>query len=148
MAAAGFYAIDENTDYQVYVVRHVPEDPTGVLQQRTEPLAEGKLRQAGYYTIPLRKTVFVDAGERFAVVIHLKTPGAIHPIAVEYDAGDGKCQIDLSDGEGYISFEGQRWENVEEKQNCNICLKAYTRIRQEDQTEQGATAGEEKAKTG
>jgi C1A family cysteine protease len=148
VAAAGFYAIDENTDYQVYVVRHVPEDPTGVLQQRTEPLAEGKLRQAGYYTIPLRKTVFVDAGERFAVVIHLKTPGAIHPIAVEYDAGDGKCQIDLSDGEGYISFEGQRWENVEEKQNCNICLKAYTRIRQEDQTEQGATAGEEKAKTG
>ena len=142
VAAAGFYAIDENTD------RHVPEDPTGVLQQRTEPLAEGKLRQAGYYTIPLRKTVFVDAGERFAVVIHLKTPGAIHPIAVEYDAGDGKCQIDLSDGEGYISFEGQRWENVEEKQNCNICLKAYTRIRQEDQTEQGATAGEEKAKTG
>ena len=67
---------------------------------------------------------------------------------MEYDAGDGKCQIDLSDGEGYISFEGQRWENVEEKQNCNICLKAYTRIRQEDQTEQGATAGEEKAKTG
>ena len=65
-------------------------------------------------------------GERFAVMVCLRTPGAVHPIAVEYDAGDGKCQVDLSDGEGYISFEGMRWERVEEKQNCNICLKAYT----------------------
>lgn len=141
VAAAGFYAIDENTDYQVYVVRHVPEDPAGVLQQRGEPLAAGRLRQAGYYTIPFAEAVPVDAGERFAVVIRLKTPGAVHPIAVEYDAGDGKCQIDLSDGEGYISFEGLRWENVEEKQSCNICLKAYTRIRQREHTEEGAAAG-------
>lgn len=141
VAAAGFYAIDENTDYQVYVVRHVPEDPTGILQQKGEPLAAGRLRQAGYYTIPFAEAVPVDAGERFAVVIRLKTPGAVHPIAVEYDAGDGKCQIDLSDGEGYISFEGLRWENVEEKQSCNICLKAYTRIRQKEHTEEGAAAG-------
>ena len=63
------------------------------------------------------------------MVIHLMTPEAIHPIAVEYDAGDGKCQIDLKDGEGYISFEGEYWENVEEQQSCNICLKAYTDIR-------------------
>lgn len=127
--AVGFYTVDENTEYQIYLLRHVPENPKKALKQRGEILAEGKLRHAGYYTIPLEKSIPVEAGERFAVVIHLMTPEAIHPIAVEYDAGDGKCQIDLKDGEGYISFEGEYWENVEEQQSCNICLKAYTDIR-------------------
>lgn len=130
VAAAGFYAVGENTEYQVYLVRHISENPEEALTRRGEILAEGKLRHAGYYTIPLKEAVPVEAGERFAVMIHLTTPKAVHPIAVEYDAGDGKCQIDLSDGEGYISFGGASWENVEEQQSCNICLKAYTDIRQ------------------
>lgn len=126
VAAAGFYATGEGTEYQVYLLRGLPEDPRGALARQRLLLAEGVLKQAGYYTIPLRERVPVGKGERFAVMVCLRTPGAVHPIAVEYDAGDGKCQVDLSDGEGYISFEGMRWERVEEKQNCNICLKAYT----------------------
>lgn len=129
VAAAGFYATGEDTEYQVYLLRGLPEDPRPVFARRKVLLAEGKLKQAGYYTIPFEEAVLVDKGERFAVVVRLHTPGAVHPIAVEYDAGDGKCQVDLSDGEGYISYEGMRWERVEEKQNCNICLKAYTRAR-------------------
>ena len=34
---------------------------------------------------------------------------------------------ELSDGEGYISYRGSSWERVETEQNCNVCLKAYTR---------------------
>ncbi len=129
VVAAGFYATGEDTDYQIYLLRHAPEDPREALQERTDLLAEGRLRQAGYYTIPLKEEVLVEEGERFAVIIRLSTPDAVHPIAVEYDAGDGKCRADLTDGEGYISFEGMRWERVEEKQNCNICLKAYSCFR-------------------
>ena len=44
-----------------------------------------------------------------------------------YDAGDGIAQVDLTDGEGYLSYDGSIWENVERTQNCNVCLKAYTR---------------------
>ena len=71
----------------------------------------------------------IKAGERFAVMVRLATPGTVHPIAIEYNAKDGKSKIDLSDGEGYISPGGKRWERVEEGQECNICLKAYAYIR-------------------
>ena len=126
VAAVGFYATGENTSYQIYVKGHISQDPASQLKDRPKILAEGKLSQAGYYTIPLNKGVSVDAGERFAVVIRLTTPGSVHPIAIEYDPGDGKSHINLEDGEGYISFEGAHWERAEEKQSCNICLKAYT----------------------
>ncbi len=126
VAAVGFYATGENTSYQIYVKGHISQDPASQLKDRPQILAEGKLSQAGYYTIPLNKGVSVDAGERFAVVIRLTTPGSVHPIAIEYDPGDGKSHINLEDGEGYISFEGAYWERAEEKQSCNICLKAYT----------------------
>ncbi len=131
IAAVGFYATGENTSYQIYVKRHVSEDPASGLKDTGKAVAEGKLTQAGYYTIPLDKTVPVDAGERFALVIRVTTPGSVHPIAIEYDPGDGKSHINLDDGEGYISYEGTYWERAEEKQSCNICLKAYTFVRQE-----------------
>ena len=112
VAAVGFYATGENTSYQIYVKGHISQDPASQLKDRPKILAEGKLSQAGYYTIPLNKGVSVDAGERFAVVIRLTTPGSVHPIAIEYDPGDGKSHINLEDGEGYISFEGAHWERV------------------------------------
>ncbi len=127
--AVGFYATNVNTRYQVYILRNLPENPTAQLGDKGEVLAEGVLSHAGYYTIPLKKPQNLKPGERFAAVMRLKTPGTVHPIAIEYDAGDGKSRIELNDGEGYISLEGKYWERTEEKQNCNICLKVYTSFR-------------------
>ena len=64
-------------------------------------------------------------GERFAIVVYLKTPDAVHPMAIEYKADATTSKVDLSDGEGYISTNGSVWENVEETQECNLCIKAY-----------------------
>ena len=36
--------------------------------------------------------------------------------------------VDISDGEGYISLHGDKWERVEDEYSCNICLKAFTDI--------------------
>ena len=126
MIAAGFYATDQNTEYEIYIVHDVPEDPADMAFAARRRYAGGTLQHAGFYTISFAETAALAAGERFAVMIHLTTPGVIHPIAIEYDAGDGKCRVDLEDGEGYISAEGARWERVEDNQNCNLCLKAYT----------------------
>ena len=35
----------------------------------------------------------------------------------------------LDDGEGYISYTGNQFVNVKEKQNCNLCIKAFTNDR-------------------
>lgn len=60
----------------------------------------GTVPYAGYYTIPLAEPVKVKPGERFAVTLKLHTPGAVHPMAIEYDSGDGRCLVDITDGEG------------------------------------------------
>ena len=89
-------------------------------------LMTGTLECAGYYTIPLEEKIQLEPEEKFAIIVKIKTPGTVHPAAVEYDAGDGIARVDLSDGEGYLSHNGSLWEHVEETQNCNLCLKVYT----------------------
>lgn len=127
--AVGFYAVDADTQYEISLIRNVPEHPTDAdwkrLKEEKVETASGTLRYAGYYTIPFSEPMELEEGERFAVMIKLHTPGAIHPMAIEYDAGDGRCLVDLTDGEGYLSADGEVWEKAETEQNCNLCLKAY-----------------------
>ena len=124
LEAVGFYATGENTSYQVYTVT----DAEGSSQfGRRRKVASGEVANAGYYTVLLDKTMTLEAGERFAVIVEITTPGAIHPVAIEYSSPDKGLTVDLSDGEGYISYRGSSWERVETEQNCNVCLKAYTR---------------------
>lgn len=127
LEAVGFYATAQDTEYEVYVVRGVPEEPAGDAFVDRQIAARGRLDYAGFYTVPVQGDILLKQGERYSVMIKLTTPGVIHPIAIEYDAGDGKCKVDLKDGEGYISLEGERWQHVETEQRCNLCLKAYTR---------------------
>ena len=122
LQAAGFYATGKDTSYRVYVVRNFQ----GIESfEKKELVAEGKLDNAGYYTIPFEKQIPVKSGERFAVVVYLSTPDAVHPLAIEYAADATTANVDLSDGEGYISPDGQSWEHVEDTQACNLCIKAY-----------------------
>ena len=69
----------------------------------------------------------MEAGKKYAVVIKIKTPDAVHPIAIEYAAGKATKNVILDDGEGYISYTGNSWEHVEESKGCTICLKMSTK---------------------
>ena len=130
LAAVGFYATGPHTSYEVYTVR----DVQGSAQfSRRRLAASGTLENAGYYTIDLRHSISLEAGERFAVIVSVSTPGAVHPVAVEYNSPDKELRVDLSDGEGYISYRGSVWEQVESGQDCNVCLKAYTRFRRDEE---------------
>lgn len=133
LSAVGFYATDSNTSYEIYGVEKVKDEEdivTGGGFDRKVLLAKGSFGNAGYYTVPITGSVEGEQklykGERFAVIVKITTPNAVHPAAIEYDAGDGRTLVDISDGEGYISPDGKSWERVEKKQDCNLCLKAYT----------------------
>ena len=123
LAAAGFYATGKNSTYEIYVSRQVVDGES--LNDRV-PVASGSLDEAGYYTIPFEIPIELEDKERFAVIVRMVTPGAVHPAAIEYRSDENKANVDTTDGEGYISLHGDSWENVEQTQNCNICLKAYT----------------------
>ena len=124
ISAAGFYALGTDTEYTVYLVKNFIG--TESFSEKVK-VAEGKLNNAGYYTIPFDVPVSVQEEERFAVVVELTTPDSVHPLAIEYAADETTENVDLSDGEGYISMHGDIWENVETKQSCNLCIKAYAK---------------------
>ena len=95
---------------------------------RRRKVASGEVANAGYYTVLLDKTVTLEAGERFAVIVEITTPGAIHPVAIEYSSPDKGLTVDLRRRwKAISSYRGSSWERVETEQNCNVCLKAYTR---------------------
>lgn len=123
MEAVGFYATGKDTEYEVYVVNNFNGKES--LNERTL-VKSGFLENAGYYTIHLDNNFETIEGEKFAVVVKITTPNSIHPIAIEYQADETTATVDLSDGEGYISLRGEEWDNVEENQDCNLCLKVYT----------------------
>lgn len=124
VAAAGFYATSADTEYEVYIVNDFQNEAS--LTTRTQ-VASGTLEQAGYYTIDFEQEISVKAGEKFAVMLYLKTPGSQYPLAIEYDSQESYMDsVDLDDGEGYISYTGNKFINVKEKRDCNLCIKAFT----------------------
>ena len=126
LTAASFYATGKDSEYQLYVVKNFEDESS--LSNMT-PVASGKWSNAGYYTIPFDKQIALDAGERYAVVLFISTPDAVHPLAIEYEADDATADVVLDDGEGYVSANGFEWENVKNVENCNICLKAFSNDR-------------------
>ena len=64
---------------------------------------------------------------KFGVVVWLSTPNAARPLAIEYQADELTEEADLSDGEGYVSAQGDTWADARETLRCNLCIKAYTR---------------------
>lgn len=126
LKAAGFYATGKETSYELYVVNQF--DGIESLERRVL-VASGSLTNAGYYTVGFEKECQVEQGEKYAVVLHITTPGSAHPMAIEYAADEQTEHVDLADGEGYISSSGKKWESAEQKQKCNLCLKVYSDAR-------------------
>lgn len=126
LSAVGFYATGPNTEYEVYVVPSF--DGTQSLDFSNQ-VATGTLANTGYYTIDLDREIALAVGTEFAIIIYIRTPGSERPIAVEYSIGPDTptAGVDINDGTGFISLKGTYWQETEEKQKCNLCLKAYTK---------------------
>lgn len=127
IVAAAFYATAPDTEYKVYIVDRFVNEKSF---EDKVLVAEGTLEDAGYYTIDFDRDIAVKAGQKYAVVVYVNTPGSTHPMAIEYDSGNKFLDnIILDDGEGYISYGGSQFINVKEKQDCNLCIKAFTNDR-------------------
>ena len=121
--AVAFYATGKDTSYEIYYVDGFAGEES--FNKRVY-LQSGKFINGGFYTVDLESPIRILEGTRYAIVIKIKTPGTTKPIAIEYKAGQGTRNVDITDGEGYISYTGRSWEHVEESKECNICLKMYT----------------------
>lgn len=126
LRAAGFYATGKNTTYEIYVVPKFTDETS--LKNR-QFICKGNLQDAGYYTIDFPNDVMIGAGSEFAVVVLISTEGAEYPVAIECQVEGLSENADISDGKGYLSYQGNRWERIEETKNYNLCLKAYADLR-------------------
>ncbi len=122
LKAAGFYVTGKNTEYELYVVPRFKNEDSFQLKQY---VCKGFLEDAGYYTIDFPEAVEIQEGNDFAIVVKIKTEGAEYPVAIEYPVEDLSEHADMSDGRGYLSFQGTSWEHIEETKDYNICLKGY-----------------------
>lgn len=123
LVAASFYATGKDSQYELYVVRNF-EDETSFSERI--PVASGKLGNAGYYTVDFNQGIFLEPGERYAIVLHIITPESVHPMAIEYAADSATKNVILDDGESYISANGNKWESVNSVEECNLCIKAFS----------------------
>lgn len=126
LTAASFYATGKDTKYELYVVKNFEDENSF---ERKEKVASGSLKNAGYYTINFEKEVPVEEGEQYAIVLHITTPDAIYPMAIEYEPEDSDTEVDLSDGRGYVSSSGSKWVDANTIEECNLCIKAFSNAR-------------------
>lgn len=120
--ACGFYVTGADTFYEIYGIREFTGKESFLLK---EPLCSGYLEDAGYYTIDFPEPLTINGQTDFAFVVKITTKDAHYPVAVECPVEGLSENADISDGNGYLSYQGSRWECVEETKNYNICLKVY-----------------------
>lgn len=123
LRAVSFYATGEHTTYDLYAV---PEYYGPEALEQPMYLGSGYCEDSGYYTVDIPEMIRLRAGSRFAVMVRITTEGSERPIAIEFAASDLTSGADLSDGEGYISYDGSQWISAETEYGCNLCLKAFT----------------------
>lgn len=126
LVAAGFYATGKDSQYELYVVRNFEDEES---LQNMIPVASGRLSNAGYYTIDFKQKISLDAGETYAIVLHIITPDSVHPLAIEYAADEATENVILDDGESYISANGKSWVSADSVEKCNLCIKAFSKNR-------------------
>jgi Synergist-CTERM protein sorting domain-containing protein len=128
LRAVSFYSGAPDSGYEIRVYRGGSAgDPTsGTLVSGPQA---GVLETPGYHTVALDSAPTLSAGERFAVVVRLRTPGYLYPIPVEYAIAGYSDAATASAGQGYISANGTTWEDASLFHNgtMSVCLKAFTK---------------------
>ena len=123
LRAVSFYATGGQTTYDIYAV---PEYYGAESLEHPVYLGSGYCEDGGYYTVDIPEIVRLRAGSQFAVMVRITTEGSERPIAIEFAASELTSGADLSDGEGYNSYDGSQWNSAEAEYGCNLCLKAFT----------------------
>lgn len=133
--AVGFYAVAANTEYRLKICRGCAGGPdTGACVAEQS----GVVTNAGFATVRLLEPVALPvAGEKFAVVLRLESPGTDFPMSVEcdYDETDSEgkpipwCRCTANAGESFMSKDGETWTDFQKyRTSGNFCIKAYTRF--------------------
>lgn len=125
LGAVSFYVISENSNYELYV--YLDPEEGNPKNGSLVAYKNGTISTRGYKTINLDKYIQIPMGHKFSVVVKMKSPGSISPIAIEYAMPDYSSKATANAGESYVSPDGIEWlDETTRFTNGNVCLKAFT----------------------
>jgi len=123
IASVGFYTMNSNTEFEVYIYKNVTNSPTdGTLINTTT----GTVDFAGYHTIPLSETgLIIDKDDKFSVVVKFTTPNETNPIPIEERQSGFSSQARANSGESFVSEDGVEWTDMTMYEStANVCIRA------------------------
>ncbi len=124
LCAVSFYAYQPGSEYEIYIYLDPtsgPINPSGYAVQKT-----GIMPEAGYHTVYLGQSVPLTTGQRFSVVVKLRTPGYNYPIPYEPYWRGWTDNAQANPGESFVSQNGTTWTDLTSyATRSNVCLKAF-----------------------
>jgi C1A family cysteine protease len=124
LSAIAFYTVATNAQWKASIYTDVVGGPATRAPVTT---ISGTFGLPGYHTVALDQKVPLKKGEKFSVVVWIKTPGYDYPVAVEYPYKGFSSQATARAGESYVSADGNSWIDLTTVlSNTNVCLKAFS----------------------
>lgn len=128
LKAASFETGCVNADYEIKIYTNLKgDDPsTGTLVESAT--TTGKTTCEGYYTVPLKKEVVLEAGTKFAVVVSLTKESGSARIRTERTLYGGwySSEASAEAGQSYIYFSTGEWYDYGNEYDQNLRIKAFT----------------------
>jgi hypothetical protein len=132
LAAIGFYAISDATEYTVQIYSGCGTYPnTGTLVYSG---AQGRTSYKGYVTVPLSTEVELKRGTRFSVILNLRCPTYGWPLAFAVSVSDWSwitVTAEAAAGQTFyrnVSQNGSWWDFAQAVDStASFCCAAYVR---------------------
>ncbi|MBQ7544865.1 MAG: putative Ig domain-containing protein [Synergistaceae bacterium] len=121
------YTVENNQSYEIYVYdlgTSAPSSPTsGTLLVSVDVTSP----YAGYHTVSFDKTVTLEAGHYFSVVMNGKGSWSSMEWPLNWGNGSPYAEPVVNAGESYFSSSGTSWnDGAASATPRNACLKAFT----------------------
>lgn len=136
LEAVSFYVPTTKTKYKIFVYtdcQDLPESGTPSGSTLT-----GTINEPGYHTVDLEKSVALKKGQKFSVVVSVKTPGYNFPVPVERIFEEYSENARAEAGQSYVSLgKDDILEDITtfaDLEQANVCLKAFTSKKKNPQT--------------
>ncbi len=134
LGAVTFYAGQlkkKGADYTVKVYTDIPDNASPAKGKLVkDATASGKIYFDGYYTVELNKSVRLEPGKAFAVVVELK--GGNLALEMDYDYAGYELRAVNHPGESYFKDSSGKWRDVykaitkQTGENHNLLIGALT----------------------
>lgn len=138
LKATGFYTTQPGMSYEVQVYKNLQDGTPNGNAVFSTPIC-GTEPYAGYHTVEFPKSVSLNAGETYSIVVKYISPtvGTSFFIDSNITFGTITCTSNNQLGQGYYGWNGSDWKDCSTEHKANIRIKAFT------DNYSGAETGEE-----